>query len=64
MRLSDKQVSLIEGGYDLALRNFTVPDSSLIGKRLASDTRVLCASPSYIEKYGMPNTPDDLISHQ
>ncbi|MDT0594617.1 LysR family transcriptional regulator [Glaciecola petra] len=64
MRLSDTQVSLIEGGYDLALRNFAVPDSSLIGRRLASDTRILCASPSYIEKYGMPKTPDDLMSHQ
>ena len=64
LRLSDTQVNLIEGGFDLALRNYTAEDSSLIGRRLASDTRVLCASPAYLEKHGTPQAPEDLEHHQ
>ncbi|WAJ71656.1 LysR family transcriptional regulator [Catenovulum adriaticum] len=64
LKLTDTQVNLIDGGFDLALRNYTAEDSSLIGRKLANDTRILCASPKYIKKYGMPNKPDDLKKHQ
>lgn len=64
LKLSDTRVSLIEGGFDLALRNYAVEDSSLIGRRLANDTRILCASPAYVEKHGEPKTPADLSHHQ
>ncbi|WP_445365984.1 LysR family transcriptional regulator [Microbulbifer sp. ANSA001] len=64
LKLSDTQVSLIEGGFDLALRNYAVEDSSLIGRKLADDKRVLCASPSYLKKYGVPEKPEDLVAHQ
>ncbi|WP_444908138.1 LysR family transcriptional regulator [Microbulbifer sp. SSSA008] len=64
LKLSDTQVSLIEGGFDLALRNYAVEDSSLIGRKLADDKRVLCASPSYLDKYGIPEKPQDLVAHQ
>ncbi|MEZ8140902.1 LysR family transcriptional regulator [Enterovibrio norvegicus FF-454] len=64
LMLSDTQVKLIEGGYDLALRNLAAEDSSLIGRRLASDTRVLCASPEYLAAKGTPQAPEDLIEHQ
>ena len=63
LKLSDTQAKLIEGGYDLALRNFAIADSSLIGRKLADDKRVLAASPDYLEKYGTPETPDDLVRH-
>ncbi|WP_448249731.1 LysR substrate-binding domain-containing protein [Thalassotalea agariperforans] len=64
LKLSDTQTSLIEGGFDLALRNYAVEDSSLIGRRLAKDTRILCASPAYLATYGTPQQPDDLINHR
>jgi DNA-binding transcriptional LysR family regulator len=64
LKLSDTQVSLIEGGFDLALRNYTAEDSSLIGRKLADDTRVLCASPAYLADYGVPQAPDELAQHQ
>jgi len=64
LMLSDTQVKIIEGAYDLALRNYAAEDSSLIGRRIANDTRVLCASPRYIEANGLPATPEDLTSHQ
>ncbi|MDT0629317.1 substrate binding domain-containing protein [Alteromonas sp. W364] len=64
LKLSDTQMNLIDGGYDLALRNYAVEDSSLIGRKLADDTRILCASPDYLKKYGIPKEPSDLEQHQ
>lgn len=64
LRLSDTQVDLIEGGYDLALRNAPMEDSSLRARKLAEDRRILCASPDYIARRGRPNSADDLNGHQ
>ncbi|MBU2869129.1 LysR family transcriptional regulator [Colwellia sp. E2M01] len=64
LNLSDTRLNLIEGGFDLALRNYAIEDSSLIGRRLANDTRILCASPEYLEKYGTPTTPEQLDNHR
>ncbi|MEM6759679.1 MAG: LysR substrate-binding domain-containing protein [Pseudomonadota bacterium] len=63
MRLSDKQFDLIDGSFDLALRNAVLADSSLRGRKLADDTRILCASPGYLAAHGNPETPDDLRDH-
>ena len=64
LRLSDTRQDIIEGSYDLALRSAPLEDSSLLGRKLADDTRVLCASPSYIEAYGQPLTLEDLTTHR
>ncbi len=64
LKLSDTKVNLIESGFDLALRNYAVEDSSLMGRRLAKDMRILCASPTYLAKHGAPQTPEDLKNHQ
>lgn len=64
LRLSDTQTNLIEGGFDLALRNLAIEDSAMIGRKLAADKRVLCASPEYLEQNGSPKTPDDLDGHR
>src|SRR5262245_50224701 len=63
MQFNDRQVDLIEEGFDLALRIAQMPDSSLIARRLAPITRVVCAAPSYIEKHGAPQAPADLRAH-
>ncbi|MEM0989145.1 MAG: LysR substrate-binding domain-containing protein [Pseudomonadota bacterium] len=64
LRLSDTQFDLIEGSFDLALRNAPLTDSSLKGRKLADDTRILCASPGYLERHGVPQSPDDLSAHK
>lgn len=64
LRLSDTQTNLIEGGFDLALRNLAIEDSAMMGRKLADDKRVLCASPEYLEQNGLPKTPDDLDGHR
>lgn len=62
--LNDRQIDLVEEGYDLALRIATLKDSSLIARRLAPCHIVLCASPDYLQQYGEPKTPSDLKNHQ
>lgn len=64
LRLSDTQFDLIEGSFDLALRNLVMTDSNLKGRKLASDRRILCAAPSYIAAHGQPQTVQDLSTHQ
>lgn len=63
MDLNDRYVDLIDEGYDLAVRIGRLRDSSLIAKRLAPARRVVCASPAYLEKHGMPAIPEDLMNH-
>lgn len=63
LRLSDTRFDAIEGSFDLALRSAPLTDSSLKGRKLADDTRVLCASPAYLERRGSPKTPEDLAGH-
>lgn len=64
LRLSDEVLDVVEGAYDLIIRNAPLIDSSLIVRQLASDRRILVASPTYLERHGAPSTPDDLANHQ
>lgn len=64
LRLSDVQFDLIEGSYDLALRNAPLLDSSLKGRTLADDKRIMCASPAYLDAHGHPERIADLTKHK
>lgn len=64
LSLSDEFINIVEGGYDLSIRNAPLVDSNFVAKKLASDQRLLVASPSYLKKYGTPSTIDDLKQHQ
>ena len=64
LNFSDAQFNLIAGSYDLALRNTTLEDSSLTARKLADDTRILCASPEYLQQHGTPQSPRDLKAHR
>ncbi|HAA92053.1 MAG: LysR family transcriptional regulator [Rhodospirillaceae bacterium] len=64
LKLSDTRIDLVEGGFDLALRNFAIEDSNLRARKLAEDTRILCAAPEYLTRRGHPQTPEELIEHQ
>ena len=63
LSLSDRAVSLIEEGYDVAIRIAELEDSSLAARKLAPNRRVICASPSYLARHGTPRTPEDLLRH-
>lgn len=60
---NDREIDVIQEGYDLAIRIANLPDSSLIARRLTPIHFVICASPSYLKKMGTPEHPDELIEH-
>jgi len=61
--LNDRFVNMVEEGFDLALRIGELEDSSLIGRRLAANRRVMAAAPAYLERYGTPRRATDLEDH-
>jgi DNA-binding transcriptional LysR family regulator len=63
LSLSDRNVSVIEEGFDLAVRIAVLADSSLAARKLAPNRRVVCASPDYLRRHGTPRTPEDLVGH-
>ena len=63
LKLSDTIVDLVEGGFDVAIRNSELKDSSLIAKKLTRDNRILCASSDYVAEFGQPTHPDELKQH-
>ena len=63
IELNDRRVDLLEEGFDVAIRIGNLADSSLVSRRLANSHAVLCASPTYLEKYGTPTTPEELAQH-
>ena len=63
LELLDRPVDQIAEGFDLDIRIGLKVDPSLIVRRIAPNHRVLCASPSYIERYGMPVSVSDLERH-
>ncbi|MEL6195423.1 MAG: LysR substrate-binding domain-containing protein [Myxococcota bacterium] len=64
LRLSDEVLDVVEGAYDLIIRNAPLSDSTIIARKLAPDTRLLVASPAYLEQHGRPETIDDLRKHR
>ncbi|MDF1589642.1 MAG: LysR family transcriptional regulator [Gammaproteobacteria bacterium] len=60
INFNDRQVNLIEEGYDLAIRIAQLDDSNLIARRLTSIRLMLCASPDYLQQHSPLITPDDL----
>jgi len=58
--LSDHYIDVIEKGLDLAIRIGNLQDSDLIAKRLAPCKMVYCAAPSYLKRFGIPRTIEDL----
>ncbi|MEO7232453.1 MAG: substrate binding domain-containing protein, partial [Polaromonas sp.] len=61
--LSDRVVDLLEEAYDVAIRIASLESSTLVSKRLASTRMVLCASPHYLERQGVPRHPGELTRH-
>jgi DNA-binding transcriptional LysR family regulator len=60
---NDRQIDLMQEGFDLAIRIATLADSSLIARRLAPIRHVVCASPGYLARHGTPRAAADLAQH-
>ncbi len=63
LHLDDAMVDVIGAGFDAVLRIATLPDSSLIARRLCSVERHLVAAPSYLKAHGKPKHPMALAEH-
>ncbi|RWO31653.1 MAG: LysR family transcriptional regulator [Mesorhizobium sp.] len=63
LMFTDAIVDLLAEATDVAVRVAAHSDSRLVVRRLAPNRRVICASPRYLERHGMPTTPDDLQGH-
>ncbi|MEY2930130.1 MAG: hypothetical protein RL033_879 [Pseudomonadota bacterium] len=62
--LADRMVDLVEEGVDVAIRiSARLRDSSLVGRKLAEDRTLVCASPAYLARRGTPGTPAELLHH-
>jgi DNA-binding transcriptional LysR family regulator len=63
LTIGEKNIDLIDEGYDLAIRLTPPPDSSLIVRNLATWRHVLCCSPAYLEKHETPRQLSELENH-
>ena len=63
LTLSDRNVHLAEESVDVAIRVGDLADSSMMAIRLGAVSRVLVASPGYLERRGTPKAPNDLSAH-
>jgi len=64
LTLNDRFTDLLEEGADVAIRIGALRDSSMITRRLAGGTHVLCAAPAYLRQHGTPEKPADLAQHR
>lgn len=59
----DRIVNMVDEGLDIGVRIGELPNSSLQATQVGSVRRVVCASPAYLAKHGVPQHPDDLAAH-
>ncbi|MBY5784656.1 MULTISPECIES: LysR family transcriptional regulator [Rhizobium] len=62
--IDDRRVDAASDGYDAIIRNGPIADSRLVAWKLAHSRRLLCASPDYLARQGMPSSLADLNSHR
>jgi DNA-binding transcriptional LysR family regulator len=65
LSLTDRMIDLHAENIDVAIRSTGAHgDSSLMARKIAESTRVICASPAYLAAFGMPQAPVDLARHR
>ncbi|WP_151633196.1 LysR family transcriptional regulator [Noviherbaspirillum aerium] len=63
LQLTVNPPSLVEDAYDVCIRFGEPPDARVIARRIASNRRLICAAPSYLDRHGTPRVPSDLEQH-
>jgi DNA-binding transcriptional LysR family regulator len=61
--MDDREIDLLAENIDVALRMGALRDSGLTARKLASAPRLVVATPDYLERRGVPQTPTDLLAH-
>ena len=60
---TDSVIDLVREGYDMAIRVGAVEDPNYVAVRLYPNQRVVCGTPEYFARYGVPQEPEDLVHH-
>lgn len=64
LHLDDRRADIIRDGYDLAIRvSDNLEDSGLIARKLMAMPHIVCGAPTYFERFGVPQAPDELRQH-
>lgn len=63
LTLTDSMIDVVGERADVAIRTGPLRDSSLKARKLLETSPVVIASPAYLERHGVPETPDDLARH-
>lgn len=61
--LTDERRDLIANNIDVAMWLGDLPASDLVARRLSRTGRIVCGSPAYFERHGVPREPADLRHH-
>lgn len=64
VRLDDRSMNLIEEGTDVSLRMGTLSDAGFTARKIATCQRRVVATPAYLERHGIPESPADLEHHE
>jgi DNA-binding transcriptional LysR family regulator len=64
LSLNDRMIDMVEEGFDVAIRIGTLEDSSLVARPLRPYGVVICGSPGYLARRGVPMVPADLAQHE
>jgi len=63
MILTERTPDLVEERLDLAIRIGNLEDSSLFARKITDARMIVCGSADYLERHGVPKSPDDLLKH-
>jgi len=63
LHLTDRPANLLDESFDVYIRIGDLPDARLIARKIASNRRLLCASPIYLKHHPAPKSPRDLAHH-
>lgn len=62
--LDDRMIDLVAEGVDISLRMGTLADSTAVARRVATGGRSVLATPAYLKRAGIPQSPADLATHE
>lgn len=63
LTLTDERIDLLANGVDVAVWLGKLDDSNMVARQLSGSKRMVCGSPGYMQRYGIPATPEDLTHH-
>lgn len=65
LSMDDRVLDMVEGGFDVSIRiRPAMPDSALVARKIGTMRQRIFAAPAYLEKAGVPQTPEDIAQHR